>query len=408
MVLNRITLFYISFFLILISSTIKKVESFLELEDRHLTTFVNIFAENSTLFTFISICISSLYIFIEFVIKRKFVRLPAITIIFILIKLFSLVTLSYYGEFDVVLAFSCIIYFFLSSHILGLNIQTNGFFSKISFVLVVFSFLFVGLNFYEIIYNNSNAIWAGRLFGITNHPNFVGGYAAILSVFVFMQAINSKIKMKGVYLLLLLSLVLIVLFSGSRSSAASLILGVSVCIFCKYKFKKYFLYLSLSVCFIVPLYLYVDNVGSGAGFNTERIFSTLNTRESIYTELWDVFLKYPFFGNPVASDATSNSYLKILSQTGLIGGIAFLSILTLLSYHVKKNLKYISSDRVFVTYLAALITILFYALFEGVLAENYSFGLVMFYICLAYFGTYRNTPITIDNHESTSNTALIH
>jgi O-antigen ligase len=189
-----------------------------------------------------------------------------------------------------------------------------------------------------------------KLMGMTGlwaHPNSLGGFAAANLAFLYYLFVAEQQKMKK-YLLLglgIMSLATIVL-TGSRTAYVGVV-GIVFIIWLRSARKGLsivVLIAGMALTWIVAPQAYKDqflSIGSiGDVVQGERIDDgSMNERWQIVTDAMEIFLDHPIFG--VGVDAfmtargerfdrwqdTHNLYLQILTNVGIVGLIAFMSML---------------------------------------------------------------------------------
>lgn len=375
--------------LLLLASSVKPVAEFTEGVPRSYSFLVSTLATFSPLFSLLAIFLSGAFLY-KYTLKNF--QLPVLGIptkLFVLLKLWAIMIFAVYGEFPIALFLSFFLTLIISLYLFSFALQDINAFYYIARILALYSAFFIFLNAFEFYLNADSVLWAGRLFGITNHPNFLGGYCAILAPFALLQVIKNKGLQQIFYSFVVLALFIMVLSSGSRSSLASFVLGVLVFSMFNFNPFKALFVIGISSIFLFLAFQLSFDFSQSSGLRYERLLSSENTRSYVNSELWQVYLNSPIFGNPPDAESTANSYLLVLARMGTIGGTLLVLLMLKILQVVYLNWIYCRSDIVYVAYLSSFAAISLYSLFEGVLVENFSLGQCVFFLCLTYFGLNR-------------------
>lgn len=237
--------------------------------------------------------------------------------------------------------------------------------------LAIFAFSLV--NFFSF-FLFPETIWNGRLFGVTNHPNFTGIAATVSSVFSFYFLIYSRWKIKLFYLVTLCIGISVCIFSGSRNSIFSLIFSFIVFLFIKFKGFAPKIFLIFGSLLLMLLFLNID-----LSFSTLDYEGRGNTREETWRLMFDVAAELPVFGSG-KTGATSNSYLFAIVASGLIGFLFFInSILGFIKRIVSQDLRKHTYFPLLVMLSASLF---FSAIFEGFLLDQISLPVFTYWLIL--------------------------
>lgn len=235
--------------------------------------------------------------------------------------------------------------------------------------------VFITINALMYIGDNSSTIADfGRMYGTTEHPNFLGVNAAIVSLLLVLvrnslnEAFHAKqIKKKYDYLILSLiaiSIAIIVL-SGSRTALLLLVSGLMIYFVKKESFKHSLLILMFSVLFMFFL-LVIDT-------SNLRVLSTENTRGLAWEGMLEIFYNNPLVGVGFSGlKYSENSYLRILLASGLLGSLPyFLLILHILIKSLAEQ----------TWCLIVLLPLFIIANLEGFLLDSFSYpNLIFLYI----------------------------
>lgn len=385
MKIEKNLIIYSTFFLILISSSIKQPSNFTPMFDRFFTGASGTISSLSTPLIFISFLLLSVLIWKQAINERSLFKIPSLVVYFFIFKLLIFFSLFFNGgEIDFKYLISALILLLISYSIVATikELDENSFI-YLSKTIFIFTMFFVFLNVYQIISDPQNTIWAGRLYGLTNHPNYLGGYLAMLTPFLLYIFFSTKQTTYRISALITtIFLIYLVLGSGSRSSVAVLILGIAIWFFIAFSAKKSLLSILLISFLSFLFFTYLINTNNEE-INFARLTLMQNTREYVIHEMWSVFIENPIFGNPLAVQSTSSSYLGILANTGIIGGAVMLFML--IHLFINSYIKF-QKNTIYATQLASISVFLLDAMFEGLMTENFSLGQVLFVILLTYFG----------------------
>ena len=350
-----------------ISSIVKPTESFFQGGERALSQVIGMISNSGDL-----LAISSVFLMIAILLYyfnfKALPKLPLSVSVYIAFKVLVVFMAIYQGIFSIEMLFSVFLTIFFPMFVLVLFYDNyEGFLES----CILISVLFVALNLYEYILNLESVVWAGRLYGITNHPNFMGGYSGLMLILLiavlFVNKYNTPLTIVLIFLLLIF-----IMLSGSRASLFATFLGVVVFLYRRGVSAGITIILGL-LSFSVALTFFMY---SGDTFDLDRLVMSENTRADVYSELWTVFSHNPIIGDAVNVESTSNSYLSAFARFGMIGGLlVVLSIVLGVIQSLGKSMASILSS-------SLLAFILFYSAFEGVLVESFSFGQLVFLIAL--------------------------
>jgi len=179
----------------------------------------------------------------------------------------------------------------------------------------------------------------------------------LVNIYNLRMNINNKLFYVFIFLLTLLDS--LILISGERTAFALLIIfNLFIMIVCSKNIQKLFLYKNLISIFIFTLILFVFNdvknrvvdetISSISSDDQFYIFSP--EYDGIYKSSINVFNQNPLFGHGprlynkvcnkydymICGSHSHNSYLQLLSETGLIGFIFLFSIFLYISYNLLK------------------------------------------------------------------------
>ncbi len=176
--------------------------------------------------------------------------------------------------------------------------------------------LIVLMTVYQLIVNPSMAVFNTRLYGITGNPQFMGLIMAFLlppALFLaFGPYVNRKLRP---WMMILASLmVILMMWTGSRTGFLTAFIGVS------FMFYRHYSRLILAAGIVTVLFFFLVPFFEGSLDIAERLLSTEDTRTNIWIAMMDGFYNNPLIGtNEGFIQAVENSYITVLSQTGLMG-----------------------------------------------------------------------------------------
>jgi hypothetical protein len=386
--------------MLLIATSIKPIEALVTIIDRNLTITNSILSNNSTYIIIFSILILCIYCFKFFYMCGGVLKIDTLIMMFVVFKLWLAVVAYCYG-LDITKNLLSMLFILVFATYLKINhykydssnlLYTNA--------VIFFLIIFLSLNLYELIFNYDGVVWKGRFFGLTNHPNYLGGYLSIISPFLLSGIINRK-NVNNTKLLLFLSaytlLFVFIIMSGSRSSFFSFLIGNFYVVLRSYKIKELFLKSIFGILFLsilLPFFISMGSVADREEFEFNRISSTLNTRSYVIEDLTNVYLDNIIVGNPKVTESTSNSYLSALARGGSIAGIILSTMLLYYLYILFFLDKYqhiiLDLGGNVIPFIASSIIFLLYSIFEGVLIENFSCGQVLFVANLFYTTSFFN------------------
>lgn len=221
---------------------------------------------------------------------------------------------------------------------------------KISFNMVVIiaamaSFLVLCSSYRDYISGNFVSLERGRMSIETLNPISVGHLGVsliILCVFFFVSKRTTSLVNSLLFALMLMLGTLVALAGASRGPILALFIVLLCYLF--YSFKKK---VSLKLFFFTPLffflvYIFADIIQDKIGFHSivrfQNIFSNSNVdvssgRFEIYKDAWNQFIQSPVFGSALEELNTGfyphNVILESFMATGIMGGVAFCTLLVL-------------------------------------------------------------------------------
>lgn len=239
------------------------------------------------------------------------------------------------------------------------------------------------LNFYLYLFEYSTTSWKGRFVGVFHHPNFAGVNFAICASIIFgLKNTQNKAKVNTTFNAISLSLIVLSAFlimaSGSRTGILGYIAALLGYFYIQKHLKASTLIFLAFISFIVILSL--DSIIELLAYyipGFERITQAGNTRDVVWTLMWEDFIANPIFGSGASVTATAGSYLRVLAIAGLIAALPLLICITLCiarAFRNRGNFAFRSA------WLPGLMCILITSITEGHLADSLSLALIYFVI----------------------------
>ena len=195
--------------------------------------------------------------------------------------------------------------------------------------------IFIVLNTYQFILNRSAVTFiTNRFSGTTANPQQAGILlAAVIPCLLFViQQYGSWKFPKYCWTAILVALIYFLALTGSRTGI--LMGGVSILLFYRNNGSAWFriiLFFGIAAAVVIP-FLQPENLSSSAtGIDTsvsDRFTSTNNTREGVWSGMWNSFLDNMILGAPLEAGGRmgygENSWLAVASNLGLFGLIPML------------------------------------------------------------------------------------
>ncbi len=239
--------------------------------------------------------------------------------------------------------------------------------------------LFLAATAIQFLWDPSQEVWNGRLFGVSAHPNFAAVMFSI-SVLVCLWLSQSVLGKRERYFWILLTLLcgIGLVWTGSRTGFLMAVVGVGVYIFST---RKGLVFLCVGLL-AIPL-LAVSNLLPEFTIAINRVLSGANTRAASWSLLWSQFTQNPVFGLPTNEiQASENSYLWIALRGGIVG----LALLLLVWFLIFKNLKYLMDhQKPFLKNAERLLFACFCSYFVGSFFEGY-INMTLGYQILIFYG----------------------
>jgi O-antigen ligase len=221
----------------------------------------------------------------------------------------------------------------------------------------------------------------GRMFGTTEHPNFLGVTSALILLLVHQQVlILTKLKTNALHYKFVLlyviygGAVVLVFLSGSRTALSIVLTGYFLFILLGNKKLRSFLILLFA--FLVSYYLQAS-VFFEQDTENIRILSSVNTREGAWDAMYEIFYNNPFFGVGIKNIGYSeNSILRALAGAGLIGSLVFIFIHVIAIRFAFLQCIYLKN--IHSNFTPIIFAIIVGSIFEGYLIDSNSFPVFLF------------------------------
>lgn len=222
----------------------------------------------------------------------------------------------------------------------------------------------------------------GRLFGLNGHPNEFSISISMLLILAQYEEIRLR-RVSWISILSVTVLVLVVL-SGSRVGMLTYLCSLAMLVISFWGqfsgLTRGFISIVGAPCAIIGVI--VLSVSEFVG--DLRVLSTANTRQEVFSSLFNNFLANPLLGNPAGTGATSNSVLYAASSTGLLG----LAILMVFAFYILKGLKICNRfprhERIFM--FTCVSAVMVSMTFSGYLCEYIQFPLIFTFLWLSILG----------------------
>lgn len=248
---------------------------------------------------------------------------------------------------------------------------------------------FLGVNYYI-----NNEYSSNRYFsGLTPHPMWlavISGISSIIALYIFFIIKNRFFKL--ILLAIFLITIYVLFISGSRSAIFSSLGGIIIYII--YRFKSIskitsILFIMFVLSLLIMPYILNDAEIFNQKMNSQDV--TNNSRSVLWTLRMEEFKNNPIFGVGFASVIvdgiryvgrleTGSGWLTVLSQTGIIGFITIISIIS------KGFIKISSTSSNFVyLYISILGFIILHSFFEGYLYTTFYLPCLIFWMLLGIF-----------------------
>ena len=240
---------------------------------------------------------------------------------------------------------------------------------------------FLLANIFQWFANQEVMAWAGRLAGVTAHPNHLGINSAIgflLSLYYLFS--ETSYKSRILWLISSLGFLFFLIGSSSRAALLSTFVGAIV----SFKFigpVKAIGFLGLAIT-AVGMGIVNDNI------DPTRLWEGDDTRSGVFSNLIDIFLSSPITGKTLGKGEVYNesSYLFTAAYFGIVGlSLLIVPIALLLRFIqpviISKVRK--SSQYIFVLNATMGFIMIFYPMFEATFIESYTPRIILIFMVMA-------------------------
>ena len=259
--------------------------------------------------------------------------------------------------------------------------------------IAVAGLIFIVINGVQFLVNRQPITFVqGRFLGTTGNPQHAGVLlAATIPCLMFL--IQKLPRWNFAKFLWVTALIVTLYFLALSGSRTGLIMGaVSILLFYRNNggaWVKVILFLAISAALIVP-FLGADSLSSSStGIDasvSDRFTSTNNTREGVWSGMWNGFMDNILFGSPLEQDGRlgygENSWLAAGAALGLIGFIPMMmmgwesvKMIWQLNQLSNRNSYYFFQSSAVI---AGLGSMLIGSIFEAFLLGNITFSLIAF------------------------------
>jgi hypothetical protein len=189
--------------------------------------------------------------------------------------------------------------------------------------LVWVSIAFVAINLIQVVADVKGAFVGGRLTGICGNAQTLAAFSAIMlliNCYVYQASLATR-PLKWISLLLIAALAAMVLASGSRTGALSTVVGIL------FMYRMRVVRLAI-VCLLLLVSFYaVSYFATDTGAAVDRLISTENTRETVWSSAFEDFFRspvlgqFPFLRGGDRLNEVESSFLRALANMGILGGV---------------------------------------------------------------------------------------
>jgi hypothetical protein len=244
--------------------------------------------------------------------------------------------------------------------------------------------VYLTLNSLQYFFDPIGVTWNGRVFGLANHPNFLAIFCAHMAIISTDVVINKERirfeRLLGVFGIA--AAIIFIVLSGSRSGLLALSVGAAIMAIVRIRSTRQAM-IAVTIFFITIASLVMLINVADESVRYDRFVSSDDTRTELWKRMWESFLAQPVFGAGL-NGGTASSYLRVLADTGIVGGIIFFAMLAPLV----KRIFLVSINRNAVPHvtipLAA--TTLAGGLTEGYFLDFSSFSLLAVYVMVYSLG----------------------
>ncbi len=244
-----------------------------------------------------------------------------------------------------------------------------------------FTTIIIIINFYLYLFEYSSTSWKGRFIGVFHHPNFTGVNFAICASIIFcinktFKSNNSKAFFNIFSTTLLFLSIFLIMASGSRTG----LLGFAAALLGYFYIQKRLKTSTIMLLAIMSLTIFIafDSIVEMLAYyipGIDRITQAGNTRDGVWTSMWNDFMENPVFGVGANVKDTAGSYFRVLAIGGIFAAFPLLMCMFFCVVRITRNKGgYSFRD----AWLPGLLCILTTSITEGYLADALSLGLIYF------------------------------
>lgn len=243
--------------------------------------------------------------------------------------------------------------------------------------------LFCISGLYQWVINPSEAIWADRFMGITgnaNHSAMILAAAIPPTVYLFLR--SGGVRAMRIFTAALTAVMVVMLmWTGSRTGFVVAVFGLVML----FRLRLGKMAVAIVCCGVFAFLMLSILNDSGILTIAGRLTSFDDTRSAAWASMYDQFRSSPLIGVSGEEAAFSeNSYLLVLSRTGIVGALPFaISVVLVLGALIRlQRLRPYLGDQVLLADLATagIGSLALGAMFEGYLYATYSFPLFALWV----------------------------
>ncbi len=294
------------------------------------------------------------------------------------------------------LTFGSVVYMLISGPSHWLSDDQN--FRYAVYAVAGVSLLFVLVNLYQAAFDLRPITFLhGRLLGTTANPQHAAVlFAATIPCYMFLIETAAKNWQRFLGIACLCAVSVGLFMTGSRTG---MLMAVTTVLFFYRSRSSALIKLGLTIAILVGVTLFVAGpdgftLGGNEAKVAARFASTSNSREVVWSAMWQAFTHHPLFGVPLRNDRVGfgeSSWLGAGATLGLVGlipmalfGVSCLRmILKLIAIGQKQPPYYFQCS----TVVSGLACLLVGSFFEAFLLGNLSFSLIatLTYLCLGQY-----------------------
>lgn len=216
-------------------------------------------------------------------------------------------------------------------------------------------------------------------------------------VITWLLIISRKRAIKLIFLMLLLSSIFISIVSASRSALVASILAILMLVYYSVKnIKQLLIYLTFIIGISIITYPFYSQYTNRL---EQKFESGKNQKFGSRTDAWvssyNQFKKTPIFGygfavtyhantKSVGRGETGSGWLSILFQTGILGCIPIIILVT----KALRTRRFIKKDKKLLLFYSIFIYLCLHSLFEGYILTSMLYMCLLFWLLLGYLHTY--------------------